>query len=168
MIRIAFWIGDKSNPRATAVDRLVAWWTGRGCDEKRFSHVALVESTIGGGSSLIDAHPKAGTVRMTHAYTGSPDWVTVEVAGNAKLAFEYAYRQVGRRYGYTEWLTFALGFRVTAGGVTCSQLVAESIGLHDAWAHSPNSLFVSCSRMQKFRVIPNDEIKNSIYNADGV
>ena len=164
MIRIAFWIGDKSNPRATAVDRLVAWWTGRDCAEKRFSHVALVSCSFSNEADLIEAHlieahPRAGTVRRARAVLDPACWVVVEVGGNAANAVRYALAQVGRRYGYTEWLTFVLGFRVTAGGVTCSQLIAEALGLWDAWAHSPNSLFDACRALPGFRVLGANDLK---------
>ena len=156
--RIAFYRGRKSqNDHALIGDRLICWVTG-----KPFSHCELVLSThqdYGGGTYAVmySSSLRDGGVRGVCRQLVPGRWLVVEFDGDSKPAIEYIRGRIGTPYGWLDLLSFLLPFRVSTKGDFCSEVVAASLGLDDAWNKSPGDLFEWATSQPGARVLRPDE-----------
>lgn len=155
--RILFYRGRKSqNPAARIGDRLICWVTG-----KQFSHCELVVSTHPIGvdtyATMLSSSLRDGGVRETSRGLVPSRWLVVEFDGDSKPAIQYIRGRIGKPYGWLDLLSFLLPFRVSTKGDFCSEVVAASLGIDDAWHKSPGDLFEWATSQPGARVLRPDE-----------
>ena len=157
--RIAFYRGRKSqNSHALIGDRLICLVTG-----KPFSHCELVEFSrpvVGlTTASMLSSSLRDGGVRAAWRVLDSDRWVVVEFDGDSKPAIEYIRGRIGVPYGWFDLFSFLLPFRVSWDGSDfCSEIVADSLKLPNAWRTSPGDLYDWAVQQPGARVVPDDEL----------
>ena len=157
--RIAFYRGRKSqNSHALIGDRLICLVTG-----KPFSHCELVEFSrpvVGlTTASMLSSSLRDGGVRAAWRVLDSDRWVVVEFDGDSKPAIEYIRGRIGVPYGWFDLFSFLLPFRVSWDGSDfCSEIVADSLKLPNAWRTSPGDLYDWAMQQPGARVVPDDEL----------
>ena len=160
--RIAFYRGRKSqNDHALIGDRLICWVTG-----KPFSHCELVVSlvTLGGEvySTMLSSSLRDGGVRGVSRQLVPGRWLVVEFDGDSKPAIAYIRNRIGVPYGWFDLFSFLLPFRVSWDGSDfCSEIVADSLKLPNAWRTSPGDLWDWAVQQPGARVVPDDELRNA-------
>ena len=160
--RIAFYRGRKSqNDHALIGDRLICLVTG-----KPFSHCELVEFSrpvVGlTTASMLSSSLRDGGVRAAWRVLDSDRWVVVEFDGDSKPAIEYIRGRIGAPYGWFDLFSFLLPFRVSWDGSDfCSEIVADSLKLPNAWRTSPGDLYDWAVQQPGARVVPDDELRNA-------
>ena len=158
--RIAFYRGRKSqNDHALIGDRLICWVTG-----KPFSHCELVVSlvTLGGEvySTMLSSSLRDGGVRGVSRQLVPGRWLVVEFDGDSKPAIAYIRNRIGVPYGWFDLFSFLLPFRVSWDGSDfCSEIVADSLKLPNAWRTSPGDLWDWAVQQPGARVVPDDELR---------
>ena len=158
--RIAFYRGRKGqNPAARIGDRLICWVTG-----KPFSHCELVEFSrpvVGlTTASMLSSSLRDGGVRAAWRVLDSDRWLVVEFDGDSKPAIEYIRGRIGVPYGWFDLFSFLLPFRVSWDGSDfCSEIVADSLKLPNAWRTSPGDLYDWAVQQPGARVVPDDELR---------
>ena len=160
--RIAFYRGRKSqNSHALIGDRLICLVTG-----KPFSHCELVEFSrpvVGlTTASMLSSSLRDGGVRAAWRVLDSDRWVVVEFDGDSKPAIEYIQGRIGTPYGWFDLFSFLLPFMVSWDGSDfCSEIVADSLKLPNAWRTSPGDLYDWAMQQPGARVVPDDELRNA-------
>ena len=158
--RIAFYRGRKGqNPAARIGDRLICWVTG-----KPFSHCELVVSLVTLGSevysTMLSSSLRDGGVRGVSRKLVPGRWLVVEFDGDSKPAIEYIRGRIGVPYGWFDLFSFLLPFRVSWDGSDfCSEIVADSLKLPNAWRTSPGDLYDWAMQQPGARVVPDDELR---------
>lgn len=158
--RIAFYRGRKSqNDHALIGDRLICWVTG-----KPFSHCELVVSLVALGSevysTMLSSSLRDGGVRGVSRKLVPGRWLVVEFDGDSKPAIEYIRGRIGVPYGWFDLFSFLLPFRVSWDGSDfCSEIVADSLKLPNAWRTSPGDLWDWAVQQPGARVVPDDELR---------
>ena len=158
--RIAFYRGRKGqNPAARIGDRLICWVTG-----KPFSHCELVVSLVALGSevysTMLSSSLRDGGVRGVSRKLVPGRWLVVEFDGDSKPAIEYIRGRIGVPYGWFDLFSFLLPFRVSWDGSDfCSEIVADSLKLPNAWRTSPGDLYDWAMQQPGARVVPDDELR---------
>ena len=155
--RIAFYRGSQ-NPAARIGDRLICWVTG-----KPFSHCELVVSLVALGSevysTMLSSSLRDGGVRGASRQLVPGRWLVVEFDGDSKPAIEYIRGRIGVPYGWFDLFSFLLPFRVSWDGSDfCSEIVADSLKLPNAWRTSPGDLYDWAMRQPGARVVPDNEL----------
>lgn len=158
--RIAFYRGRKSqNDHALIGDRLICWVTG-----KPFSHCELVVSLVTLGSevysTMLSSSLRDGGVRGVSRKLVPGRWLVVEFDGDSKPAIQYIRGRIGVPYGWFDLFSFLLPFRVSWDGSDfCSEIVADSLKLPNAWRTSPGDLYDWAMQQPGARVVPDDELR---------
>ena len=158
--RLAFYRGRKSqNPAARIGDGLICWVTG-----KPFSHCELVVSLVALGSevysTMLSSSLRDGGVRGASRQLVPGRWLVVEFDGDSKPAIEYIRGRIGVPYGWFDLFSFLLPFRVSWDGSDfCSEIVADSLKLPNAWRTSPGDLWDWAVQQPGARVVPDDELR---------
>ena len=158
--RIAFYRGRRSQNRHALIgDRLICWVTG-----KPFSHCELVVSlvTLGGEvySTMLSSSLRDGGVRGVSRQLVPGRWLVVEFDGDSKPAIAYIRNRIGVPYGWFDLFSFLLPFRVSWDGSDfCSEIVADSLKLPNAWRTSPGDLWDWAVQQPGARVVPDDELR---------
>ena len=160
--RIAFYHGRKSqNDHALIGDRLICWVTG-----KPFSHCELVVSTHTIGvetyATMLSSSLRDGGVRGVSRQLVPGRWLVVEFDGDSKPAIQYIRGRIGTPYGWLDLFSFLLPFRVSWDGSDfCSEIVADSLKLPNAWHTSPGDLWDWAMQQPGARAVPEDELRNA-------
>ena len=160
--RIAFYRGRKSqNDHALIGDQLICWVTG-----KPFSHCELVVSLVALGSevysTMLSSSLRDGGVRGASRQLVPGRWLVVEFDGDSKPAIEYIRGRIGVPYGWFDLFSFLLPFRVSWDGSDfCSEIVADSLKLPNAWRTSPGDLYDWAMQQPGARAVPEDELRNA-------
>lgn len=158
--RIAFYRGRKSqNDHALIGDRLICWVTG-----KPFSHCELVVSLVALGSevysTMLSSSLRNGGVRGVSRKLVPGRWLVVEFDGDSKPAVDYIRGRIGTPYGWFDLFSFLLPFRVSWDGSDfCSEIVADSLKLPNAWRTSPGDLYDWAMQQPGARVVPDNELR---------
>ena len=158
--RIAFYRGRKSQNRHALIgDRLICWVTG-----KPFSHCELVVSLVALGSeiysTMLSSSLRDGGVRGVSRQLVPGRWLVVEFDGDSKPAIEYIRNRIGVPYGWFDLFSFLLPFRVSWDGSDfCSEIVADSLKLPNAWRTSPGDLWDWAVQQPGARVVSDDELR---------
>ncbi len=158
--RIAFYRGrNGQNPAARIGDRLICWVTG-----KPFSHCELVVSLVALGSevysTMLSSSLRDGGVRGVSRKLLPGRWLVVEFDGDSKPAIQYIRGRIGVPYGWFDLFSFLLPFRVSWDGSDfCSEIVADSLKLPNAWRTSPGDLWDWAVQQPGARVVPDDELR---------
>ena len=107
-LHLAFYIGDKTNPSATFMDRLVCFVT-----KSKFSHVELVLDKETGYS--VSSSPRDGGVRYAYIDYSKNHWVLVPITvetHNPKMIVEWFNSFVGMKYDYIGAVGSVLPFNI--------------------------------------------------------
>ena len=160
--RLAFYRGLRDgNPNSRIGDWAVCLVTG-----KPFSHCELVASlaTIGSDvyANMLSSSLRDGGVRGVSRQLVPGRWLVVEFDGDSKPAIEYIRGRFGVPYGWLDLFSFLLPFRVSWDGSDfCSEIVADSLKLPNAWHTSPGDLWDWAVQQPGARVVPDDELRNA-------
>ena len=152
--RLAFYRGRKSENRKSLVgDWLICWVTA-----SQFSHVELVAQTLSGHSSeVLSSSLRDGGVRSVWRTLYPDRWVVVEFDRDPAPALAYVRGRIGVSYGWLDLFSFLLPFRISTSADFCSEVVAQGLGLPDAWHTSPGDLYKWAEQQPGFRVLTADE-----------
>lgn len=151
--RLAFYCGKrKVNRKSLIGDWLICWVT-----DSPYSHVELVASMWPAWAEVLSSSLRDGGVRAAWRALAPERWVIVEFDGNSHPAIDYVRSRVGTPYGWLDLLSFLLPFRVSTKGDFCSEVVAASLGIDDAWHKSPGDLFEWATSQPGARVLRPDE-----------
>ena len=128
MVKVAFYKG-----KTRFFNKAVAWWT-RG----PYSHCELIVSGHSYSSSFLD-----GGVRVKDIVYDPDHWDIVDVPwANAEKAVEWFQDHMGQGYDVVGLVGFvARRVEDDRNKYFCSEAVAASLGLADAWRFDPNTLY---------------------------
>ena len=107
----------------------------------------------------IGASGESGCVRETaRSFSNYNEWVFIEADGNYEQELQFLNSQLGVKYGFLELLNFLLPFRLTNGGMFCSELTAKAKGISDYWDVSPGDFAQQLIGSFNGKILTRDEV----------
>jgi hypothetical protein len=142
-MKIAFYRGTHKGWPGV-FNRLVRWWT-RG----PYSHCeAVFTQTDPQGATLCASASKMdGGVRFKRIDLTSSNWDIFEFAADEAQCKEWFTKHIGLKYDVRGILGFVLRSGQDRNKYFCSEAVATSIGIDEAWRFDPNTFAAAIRRV---------------------
>lgn len=127
------------NPNASIFDKLIGWW-----ENGAYAHVEAILSYDAQTQlyTVVSSVPGTG-IRQTQMVLPTDTWDIIESPGDETPVEAWFKPRLGSDYDWLGILGFI--FRPIKGEPTkrwfCSESVAESLGIAEAWRFDPNALY---------------------------
>lgn len=141
-MKVAFYKGTHAGT-AGILNRLIRWWT-RGI----YSHTEAVLQELSDGTCWCGSSSRMdGGVRFKRLALTPSNWDVFEINASADDAKAWFAAHIGRPYDLRGILGFVLRTNEDRARYFCSESVAASIGIGEAWRFDPNTLAAALRRV---------------------